>query len=308
MIANSEGPQEPGWEGPAWSALWTRGDGCAELASLLDPQAERVQGDLREACIAARASLLVSWKLLLGLDLTNVAVPHDVEIGSTKAVAALVAGGANSLLAAQVAATLAEALDVPGRMLSAYADEERLPEALTVVERLFARVPTLEYRAVLADPPAELVGQMGDHELMVVGAPAGSWLQRQFFGQGARLVSQAPAGAVVVQSAPERVFRHMVEPDYVSRHLGAGDALRLHPVGLVSVVEDGELVGVATRASLAMAGDGPSVEACMDAPISVNVGDLVEEAWALSRARGNVPIPVTDAKGSLVGMIEPPEE
>ena len=307
MIANSGESEGIHADGPQWSAVWTRGDGCAELATLLDPEAGRVQGDLREACISARASVLVTRKLSSGLDLTNVAVPHDLEIGSVKAVAALVAGGANSLLAAQVAATLAEALGVPGRMLSAYADDASQPEALTVVERLFVEVPTLEYRAVLADPPAELVAQMREDELMVVGAPAGSWLQRQFFGQGARLVSHAPAGAVVVQAAPERVFRHMVEPHYVSRHLGAGDALRLHPVGLVAVVENRRLVGVATRTSLAMAGDGPSVETCMDEPISVDVADVVEEAWALSRQRGNVPIPVTDSQGLLVGMVEPPE-
>ncbi len=202
MIANSGESEGIHADGPQWSALWTRGDGCAELATLLDPEAGRVQGDLREACISARASVLVTRKLSSGLDLTNVAVPHDLEIGSVKAVAALVAGGANSLLAAQVAATLAEALGVPGRMLSAYADDASQPEALTVVERLFVEVPTLEYRAVLADPPADLVAQMREDELMVVGAPAGSWLQRQFFGQGARLVSHAPAGAVVVQAAP----------------------------------------------------------------------------------------------------------
>lgn len=304
VIANSD-DTEPDDSDRPWSALWTRGDGCAELAALLDGDAQRVQGDLTTACVDAGASLLITKRLNPAFDVTNVAIPRDLDLSAVDGVAALVAGGANSLLAAQIAATLSDQLGVRGRMLSAYADEKGQSEALTVVEQLYALVPTLEYQAVLAVPPADLVAQLGARELMVVGAPLGSWLQRQFFGQGARLVSHAPAGSVVVQSAPDRVFRYMDDPTYVSRHLGAGDAHRLHKAGLVAVVEDGLLIGVVERSRLLLAGDGAPVEACMSEPISIGSLSTVEEAARLSREHGNVPVPVVDGDGFLVGMIHP---
>lgn len=305
MTATNDQPEPTGYVPPSWSCLWTRGDGCSDLAAVLDQEARRVQGDLRAACIDARASLLVTKRLSSGFDLVNAAVPHGLVMDSVTEVAALVAGGANSLLAAQVAATMSRRLGIPGRMLLAYENDEDQPEALTIIEQLFAEVPALEYRVVQASPAADIASQLGSQELMVLGAPSGSWLQRQFFGKGARLVSHAPAGAVVVQAAPERVFQTMVEPSYVSRHLGSGDALRLHPEGLLAVVDAGRLIGVASRSSLAMAGDGAPVETCMDEPVAVHAADLVEDALALAGSLGGVPVPVTDGDGFLVGMFEP---
>lgn len=287
----------------AMRVVWTRGDGCAELAEALDPSAVRVTGDLSETVLVQRADLLVRKKVASGFDLVSTAVPSDLDLDTVAEVAALVSGGPHSVLGAAVAAQLGQSLSVPARMACAYAEDP--DDALTTVEQLYRQVPTIEYSIIHAEKASDLLEHLADHTLVVVGAPGGGWMQRQFFGPGARLVAKARAGAVVVQAAPRRVFSTMGEPEWVSRHLGAGDATRLHMLPLIPVVEDGILIGSVERSSLLIAGDGARVEHCMGEPVAVKATDSAEAAEAISLRYGGAAVPVVDPDGRLVGLFEP---
>ena len=48
--------------------------------------------------------------------------------------------------------------------------------------------------------------------LVVIGAPGGSWFQRQLFGAGARLQAAAPGGVLVVRQDVPRVYQAMTAP------------------------------------------------------------------------------------------------
>ena len=65
--------------GKPFQVVWTRGRGCRELAELLGGDtAIRSAGDLTDACVEARADMVVSRKLLPSFDLVPVAVPMDL--------------------------------------------------------------------------------------------------------------------------------------------------------------------------------------------------------------------------------------
>src|SRR5919106_3525590 len=98
-------------DGP--SVVWTRGEGCLELAeTLAGKSASRISGDLGEGCIEHRADILVTKKLPGSFDLVNVAVPVDYHPESVTSVVATVAGGPHSELAAETAAALGRSLGV----------------------------------------------------------------------------------------------------------------------------------------------------------------------------------------------------
>jgi hypothetical protein len=140
--------------------------------------------------------------------------------------------------------------------------------------------------------------------LIVMGEPGGSFLSRLFFGPGARLRAAVPAGAIVVRSAPLRVFHAMTDPVFVGPLHQAEDTLRLHRHPLLAVVENGLLVGVVRRSRLE------------SAPPRTPVGELMEEAHPLAMqaplgekrvgGAGPGPWPVVDAGGRLVGTLHPP--
>ncbi len=283
-------------------AVWTRGKGCADLATALDPDAVRVNGDVGDACIEHRASLLVTRRLSTKFDLIPSAVPHDLDLAAMTGVAALVGGGPHSLLVAEVTARLAERTSLPGRMLCAYRTPGEQAEALTTVELLYRAVPQLEYRTVRVDRAQEVVDQLAEGEAIVVGAPGGSWLQRQVFGTGARLVAKAPAGAVVVKSAPDRVFQYMTEPHYVSPHMSVADVQRLFDVATLAVVDQGMYLGMLRMDALAGASRQESVSTYV-APV-----DAVRLTDPLPDAEPEVAesIPVTDESGKLLGVLAYP--
>ena len=65
--------------------LWTRGEGCGELAEILseiDPV--RVTGDVTESVIRHRAELLVSRRLAGGFDLVNNATPIGFQVDQAR--------------------------------------------------------------------------------------------------------------------------------------------------------------------------------------------------------------------------------
>lgn len=285
------------------SVIWSRGSGCSELANLLDSDAERVSGDLAEFAIAHRADALVSKRFASSFDVIPTIVPTDVVFAEVESVAALVAGGPHSELAARIASRLGGSLSVPVRLECAYESDGDQVQALNVIERLVALVPGVEAGIVQARSASEVIGYVGEKTLLVVGAPGGSFLQRQFFGKGARLIARSSIGAVAVREAPRRVFHGMDEPTYVSPHMGAGDAARLMPGGLLAVVEDGVLIGSVTGTALVMAGDGPKVADCMREPVSLDRLETVDDAADRMRSLGVPNLPVVDEDMNLLGTV-----
>ena len=203
-----------------------------------------------------------------------------------------------------VAAVLGRALDVDAEMVSAYRTPDDLPSAREIIDTLSGEVPGLAHRAVQTGGAPELIETLPSDTLIVLGAPGGSWLQRAFFGPGARLRHRAPAGAVVVREAPARVYHVMGEPIYVSRHLLAGDALQIiqHPV--VAVVDVGRLVGLVRRRRLEDTDRLARVGDVMDGPVHVEVGAPLADARAVADQLEGSPIPVIEGGRQLVGSVE----
>ena len=288
------------------SVVWTRGRGCLELAELLGGgEANRIGTDLSAECIDLRADLLVSRKLPGDFDLVSVAVPVDFQPDHVSSVVATVAGGPHSLIAAMVAQRLGAALGVPCEMVSAAPPASDMDSAREMLESIHEAVPGIEGRVVEVEGVAELVEGLDDGALLVLGAPGGSWLQRAMFGPGARLRRTAQAGAVVVRSAPDRVFHFMGEPVYVGPLREADDTLRFHSERTLAVADEGRLVGLVRWDRLVRAGSAP-VGSIMEEALSVKVDETITEARELEPEFGHDPIPVTDHDENLVGALSLP--
>lgn len=297
-----------GWRGPravttGWSVVWTRGDGCAELAGLLaagEPKA--ADSDLRDACIRARADLLVAKKLT-SFDLVGTAVPVDFDAARVTEVVAAVGGGPHSALAARVADRLAAVLGVAGSLVYGSADGDGDGAAERTLAGLSLLVPHLPGRVEQADSARSLVAALPPTALVVVGAAGGSWLQRQFFGPGKQLVVGAPGGAVVVRSAPDRCFQRMSEPDGVGVHMLVRDVLGVMSAASAPVVDDGRLIGVVRKRALVGADPASPVGPLVEDPVFVAVDDPVDALVDVIEHLDHGPVPVVDHDGRLVGLI-----
>jgi hypothetical protein len=285
--------------------LWTRGEGCQELAAALSSiEPVRVVDDLVDTAVRLRAGMLVARRLP-GSDLLSVAVPVDLTLDAGAVVAA-VAGGPHSRLAAEVAARLGDRLGVPASMVCAVRPGDDREQALAVIEEIYRLVPVLEYRIVESEDAQQLVEALPDDPLLVLGAPGGNWFQRVLFGRGVRLRQRAPNGAVVVRAVPPRVFGVMGEPAFISPLREAGDVLRTHPEAVLAVVEGGSLVGLVRREVLQRAAPGSAVAELMDPPVSVSFDATLEEAAPLFVRFGDDPVPVVGRQGELVGGLVRP--
>jgi hypothetical protein len=286
--------------------VWTRGNGCSELAELLsDVTPDRISGDLVEQCISQRADLLVSRRLPGSFDLVNVAVPLDFEPENVTGVVSAVAGGPHSFLAAETASRIGRRLGVEAEMISAVRPGMDPGEAEELLVHIGLSLPEMGGRVVEVEGIAELVEQVDEGSLLVMGAPGGSWLQRSRFGPGARLRSKARAGAIMVRSAPDRVFRWMGDPVFVSPLRLADDTLLLHPQNVLAVADEGMLIGLVRRESLETAGTS-AVGSVMEAALSTKVDETIAEAMQLEPTFGRDPIPVTDHDEHLVGGLSLP--
>ena len=283
--------------------LWTRGQGCRDLAGLLGARRPaRVAGDLLEMAVKHRSAMLVSRRLP-NSDLLPVAVPMDVDPAGMGSVVAAVAGGPHSRTAALVARRLGERLGVPASMVCAYRSRESREKAVSVVESIFPHVPDLEYRLMGADHPGRLISQLPEDCLLVIGAPGGNWFQRVLFGPGARLRLKAAGGVVITRSAPSRLFQIMEPPRFVSPYHQAADVLRLHSHEILAVAENGLLVGIVRRSVLAKVGREIPVGRAMEAPRSSGQVDSVSDLAVHGDWFGDSPVPVVDSHGRLVGSV-----
>ncbi len=282
--------------------MWTRGEGCAELAAVLSPvEPLRAEGDLARACIQARADAVVSRRLSSSFDLIPQIVPDGVDLETSGSVVAAVSGGPHSPIAAAVAAQIGRATGLAASMVCAYRDEESQAVALGLIQTLYTQIPDIEYRLLEASDAATLTSQLPEDATLVLGAPGGSWLQRTFYGKGARLLQAAPAGVIVVRSAPRRAFQQMGEPVYVSPLREAIDILRIHDEGMLAVTDAGKLVGIVRREALDLAEPGVPVSELMEEPRSVGAGASLDDVADIWKDFDPDPIPVVDDDGYLIG-------
>lgn len=289
-----------------FKVVWTRGKGCHELAEILGGgDVDRVTGDIAESCIDERADFLVAKKLPTGFDLVNVAVPVDFEPDRVTKVVATVGGGPHSLLAADTAAALAARLGVDVELLSAASNEDQIGSSREVLDQVAAHIPGVHRRVVVVEGISDLIDDLEAGALVVLGASGGSWLSRARTGPGARLRRTAQAGYVIVRSAPDRVFRFMGEPVYVSPLRLADDTLRIHTENTLAVADAGRLVGLVRREGLLEAGTMP-VATVMEDAVSVRQDETIVRARELEPTFGTDPIPVTDDEEHLVGGLSLP--
>lgn len=279
---------------------FTRGEQCAELASILGPgDASRITGDLRRFAIERRLDLLVAGRLS-GFDLVPVVVPHGLDLDRVRGITAAVGAGPHTPLAAALAVDIGTALDIPVELVAVVAPGEPVPESLGESED-----PGVSRRVIVAKSARSLVDALAPDHALVLGAPGGSWIYRQLLGAGRHLLHRAPAGAVIVRNAPRRCFHEMSGPDgrVVSPHLSAADALSVTEAPVVAVAHDGQLVGVAFRSQLADAAPSSDVGSVMVEPIALHETDPVTAAGELHLLLEGGPIPVVDDRGMLKGLL-----
>ena len=264
----------------------------------------RVEGDLREACVDARADILVTKKLT-SFDLVSAVAPYKVDATGIEGVAAAVGSGPTSMLAASVAHRIANHLGVPGRLVTAPAPGATEASARALLDDLARDAPGLARSVQPEGGAPSIIEALDEATLLVVGEPGGSWLHRQFFGPGRKLIHAAPTGALVVRAAPARCFRYAEEPFYVGAEMRSGDAVKVTPTRVVAVVEEGELVGIARRSALAEADPDRAVGDVMEPPVALEQDDTLDAAWALAAFFESAPIPVVDPDGSHVGTVDP---
>lgn len=285
--------------------VWTRGQGCADVAALLAGDlAGRIDGDLTGACIRAGADALVSRRFT-SFDLVPTVVPHDFTADDVRGVAAAVADGPHSSLAALVAALVAERLGVPGELATVYRSEEERDAADERLEHLSEMAPRLDSRAVRHHSATGLIETLEPGTLLVVGAAGGSWIQRQILGPGHRLVVKAPGGSLVVRDAPRRAFQGVVDPAGVAigTQMAAAAAMGVVTHPTVPVAENGVLVGILRRAVLEGAPGSVVVGDLMEPPMSIDAAEPEEAAEEIRQFLDGGPVPVVGKGGRLLGVI-----
>jgi hypothetical protein len=290
---------------PADVVGWSRGEGCAEVAAVLsDVEPVRIEGDLRRSCVDARIDLLVARKFS-SFDLVPVVVPNAMAIDSIGSVTAAVGEGPHSPFAVEIAARVGRRLGIPTEVATVYRDDEDRERAELRLFHLAAPYPDVERRSVLGSSAVDLLEPLSPTALIVVGAPGGSWFYRQIYGPGHRLTVAAPAGALLVRSAPRRAFHEArdVSDAIVGVHLSARDALRIVGHAVAAVAEDGHLVGIVRTAALEDADPGAPVGDLMEPPVAVDVEEPMASVDELRDFLEGGPVPVVDGGGRLVGLV-----
>lgn len=282
--------------------LWTRGEHCRELAGILSPTACHVEGDLTQACIEARADLLVTARAS-SFGLVSTAVPHGIDPDrKIPVVVGAVGTGPHSPLVANLTGLIAAGLGADAVLVTVSRSDAEDEQALATLGSVDSLVPGAGTKVVRADTATGLVDSLPADALLVVGAPGGSWWQRQFFGPGRRLIHLAPAGSVVAKAAPRRCFQAMDDITPLGRHMQARDALAVMSHPAAAVADDGILVGIVRRSALEQM-PTKTVGDLMEPAAGVEADDLIEAADDLAGFMEGSPIPVVDGGGRLLGEL-----
>lgn len=286
--------------------VWTRGSGCGELAELLATEsAVRADKGPAESCLDHCADLAV----MAGggsFDVVPTANPIDFDPDRVRFVVGAVAGGPHSRLASAMAARLATSLGVPGEVVSGFRTSSGAGIAAAAVADGTA-ASGLPGRIEEVSSAADLAATFPQGTLLVLGAPGGSWLHRQFLGPGQRLTAAATGGAIVVRSQPLRAFHRMRSLNGISRHMRAADARLVAEDQVQAVIDEGRLVGVVRVSSLVSADPDAEVGAIMEQVPLASAYDALADLRGLEEFFEGSPIPVVDKRGLLVGGVDPDE-
>ena len=282
--------------------VWTRSAQCRALAEVLGGgTAHKADANVAAACIEARAGLLVT-RHLNSFDLCNVAVPHGFTPDTTRSVVAAVGSGPHSHLAAIIAHRLSHQLGIPARALYGRRPGDEQPQAQAALAAIASNLPDLAVETIEADNPAAMVSSLPTGTLLVVGAPGGSWFQRQFFGPGARIQAKAPNGTIVVKHAPTRVYQIMQPPTAFGPHMRVSDAAQLAAEQHVIVALDGQLLGIVYTPAIHQFQPDHELQDVMDEPVLLNPDEDLAHATEVMANHGS-PIPVVDAHRRLIGTV-----
>jgi len=280
--------------------LWTRGEHCRELAGILSPTANHVEGDLTQACIDARADLLVTARAS-AFRLISTAVPHGFDRDSkVPAVVGAVGTGPHTPLVASLTGLIAVGLGTDAVLLTVSRSDAEDEHAVATLDSLDPLAPGAGTKVVRAETAAGLIDSLPADALLVLGAPGGSWWQRQFFGPGRRLIHRAPAGSVVAKAAPRRCFQAMDDITPLGRHMRSRDALAVMTHPAAAVADAGILIGIVRRSTLEQTPTG-TVGGLMEPVASVMADDPIDAATDLVHFMERSPIPVVDPQGRLLG-------
>lgn len=283
--------------------LWTKGSECESLATALgNGPAFRSEGDLYQSCVESGAVLLVAPRLI-SFDLCSVATPHGFDQAGVASIVAAVGLGPHSILAAAVANRLASRLGVPGKAFFGYTSEVERMAGSSALDSISAEVPSLQVQTAQASSPAEMLGSLADGTLLVLGAPGGSWFQRQFFGPGARIRATAPGGTIVVRHSPARIYQVMRPARPLGPTMRVVDALQVAAGEHVVVAEDGRLLGLVTQEALLASRPDLELRELMDEPVFLSPDEFLDDADRLIAARPTATIPVLDRSDHIIGVV-----
>jgi CBS domain-containing protein len=283
--------------------LWTRGAQCQVLADVLSGgSAIQAGSNVATSCVQTRASILVA-RHLTSFDLCNIAVPHGFSPTETSSIVAAVGGGPHSRLATTLAYVLGRQLELPVRAVYGHRDAGERARALAVLDDLAGHLQDVDAEAIQTPSPAAMVSELPAGSLLVVGAPGGSWFQRQFFGPGARIRAKAPGGAIVVRHAPPRVYQVMQPPTAFGPHMRVADALTLADTQQLIIAEEGRLVGLVPREKLVEAGRALELQDIMESPVFLSPEEELDHATELTSDHPGRAIPVIDSRRHIIGTI-----
>jgi Mg/Co/Ni transporter MgtE len=96
----------------------------------------------------------------------------------------------------------------------------------------------------------------------------------------------------------------MTEPEPLSVHMHAGDAVEILRGRVVPVTNEGTLVGVVRAAALAAAPPETVLGDLMEDPPLIDVYEDVEGLVALAEFFEGDPMPLVDENGTLRGMLD----
>lgn len=288
-----------------WPVLHTRGAGVRQVAEMLAAgPAHQVHSELPDAALGSRAVLLVARTVVTG-DLLPQAVPHNVDLTRTRSVIGAIGTGPHGGAVARLTARVGTAMGIPGELVAASPGPAHDGAAEAALERSMRRAPDLGRSLVRVSGVDDLVRLVPIHALLVIGAPGGSWLQRQFFGPGRKLTVGAPCGALIVRDAPRRCFQAMTDWNAFGPRMRVADALCLLEDAAAPVVDNGRVIGSARRSVLAASDPTVPIDTVMEPPVTVGWDAPVTAAAVASELLDGAAVPVIGPTGRLIGEITP---
>lgn len=303
MYQANEPPPQPEEE-RRHRVAWTKGGTNREVAELLGDGIVRITGDLDATCIDNRIDLLVT-KRFPRSDIVPTVVPVGFDAETVTSLAVAVGDGPHSARAVSIGETVANALGIPGTVITAYRTNTELESAEERLTRLTDTRSGFETMAIQTPNPRTITEHLSKETLLVHGAAGGSFIDRHFTGTGNRLTSRALGSVLVVKDAPQRCFQITVDPTgfALAPELLVSDALQvmLHP--FAPVVTTQQLLGIVRIRTLVRANPRATIEQYVEAVAGLDICDPVQGATAERERLGPGPLPVVDDAGNLVGVI-----